>query len=161
MSTEYTNSTELGNLALNNIEKSEIIVYNSKVYLFTKRMIDIVGSLSGIILLSPIFFASIGINMEIPKMTVSIIIMTIVLVAVAMLSKIIGCGLGAKICGYSKKEIIQIGTGMMARGEVALVIANKGIKLGIMNTYFLPSIIIMIITAAICTPILLKKAYTV
>lgn len=112
-------------------------------------------------LLSPIFFASIGINMEIPKMTVSIIIMTIVLVAVAMLSKIIGCGLGAKICGYSKKEIIQIGTGMMARGEVALVIANKGIKLGIMNTYFLPSIIIMIITAAICTPILLKKAYTV
>ena len=112
-------------------------------------------------LLSPIFFASIGINMEIPKMTVSIIIMTIVLVAVAMLSKIIGCGLGAKICGYSKKEIIQIGTGMMARGEVALVIANKGIKLGIMNTYFLPSIIIMIITAAICTPILLKKAYKV
>ena len=112
-------------------------------------------------LLSPIFFASIGINMEIPKMTVSIIIMTIVLVAVAMLSKIIGCGLGAKICGYSKKEIIQIGTGMMARGEVALVIANKGIKLGIMNTYFLPSIIIMIITAAICTPILLKTAYTV
>ncbi|MDU3724452.1 MAG: cation:proton antiporter, partial [Clostridium celatum] len=68
-------------------------------------------------LLSPIFFASIGINMEIPKMTVSIIIMTIVLVAVAMLSKIIGCGLVAKICGYSKKEIIQIGTGMMARGE--------------------------------------------
>ena len=50
---------------------------------------------------------------------------------------------------------------MMARGEVALVIANKGIKLGIMNTYFLPSIIIRIITAAICTPILLKKAYTV
>lgn len=74
--------------------------------------------------------------MEIPKMTVSIIIMTIVLVAVAMLSKIIGCGLGAKICGYSKRRIIQIGTGMMARGEVALVIANKGIKLGIMNTYF-------------------------
>ena len=111
--------------------------------------------------MTPIFFASIGINMEIPKMTVSIIIMTIVLVAVAMLSKIIGCGLGAKICGYSKKEIIQIGTGMMARGEVALVIANKGIKHGIMNTYFLPSIIIMIITAAICTPILLKKAYTV
>ena len=49
---------------------------------------------------------------------------------------------------------------MMARGEVALVIANKGIKLGIMNSYFLPSIIIMIIVCAITTPIALKKAYT-
>ena len=86
--------------------------------------------------------------------------MTIVLVLVAMLSKVIGCGLGAKICGYNKNEVIQIGTGMMARGEVALIIANKGLKMGVMNMYFLPAIIIMVVICAITTPIILKKAYS-
>lgn len=110
-------------------------------------------------LLTPIFFASIGINMNLPKMSLSVGLMTVVLVSVAMITKVIGCGLGAKICGYSNKEIKQIGIGMMARGEVALVIANKGIKMGIMNSYFLPAVIMMIIICAICTPILLKRSY--
>lgn len=110
-------------------------------------------------LLSPIFFASIGINMTIPKMSISVIIMTIVLIVIAMITKVIGCGLGAKLCGYSKCEVIQIGIGMISRGEVALIVANKGMKLGIMNSYFLPSVIIMVIITTIVTPILLKKAY--
>ena len=110
-------------------------------------------------LLSPIFFASIGINMTIPKMSISVVIMTIVLIFVAMLTKVIGCGLGAKLCGYSNCEVIQIGIGMISRGEVALIVANKGMKLGIMNSYFLPSVIIMVIITTIVTPILLKKAY--
>ena len=97
--------------------------------------------------------------MKIPSINSEIILMTIVLVLVAMLSKVIGCGLGAKICGYNKNEVIQIGTGMMARGEVALIIANKGLKMGVMNMYFLPAIIIMVVICAITTPIILKKAY--
>ena len=116
-------------------------------------------SIMSYMLLSPIFFASIGINMTIPSLDKSIILLTIALVLMAMLSKIIGCGLSAKLCKYSKKESIQIGVGMMARGEVALIIANKGMKLGIMNTFFLPSIIIMVITTAILTPIFLKRVY--
>ena len=110
-------------------------------------------------LLSPIFFASIGINMTIPKMSISVVVMTIVLIIVAILTKIIGCGIGAKLCGYSNCEVIQIGIGMISRGEVALIVANKGMKLGIMNSYFLPSIIIMVIITTIITPILLKRAY--
>ena len=116
-------------------------------------------SIMSYMLLSPIFFASIGINMVIPELSGSIILLTIILVATAMITKVVGCGLSAKLCKYNKREAIQIGVGMMARGEVALIIANKGIKLGIMNTFFLPSIIIMVITTAIMTPILLKKAY--
>lgn len=110
-------------------------------------------------LLSPIFFASIGINMTIPKMSISVVVMTIVLIIVAILTKIIGCGIGAKLCGYSNCEVIQIGIGMISRGEVALIVANKGMKLGIMNSYFLPPIIIMVIITTIITPILLKRAY--
>ena len=111
-------------------------------------------------LLSPIFFASIGINMNLPKMNLSMVVMTGALVIVAIASKFFGCGLGAKLCGFSVKEVKQIGIGMISRGEVALVIANKGIKLGIMNSYFLPAIIIMIIICAIYTPIGLKRAYS-
>ena len=131
-------------------------VSQNKETAYISRRFDIISYM----LLSPIFFASIGIEMEIPSINTEIISMTIVLVLVAMLSKVIGCGLGAKICRYNKNEIIQIGTGMMARGEVALIIANKGLKMGVMNMYFLPAIIIMVVICAITTPIILKKAYS-
>lgn len=132
-----------------------LVLSRNRETAYISRRFDIISYM----LLSPIFFASIGINMKIPKMSFEIIIMTIVLVVVAMLAKVIGCGIGAKICRFNKSEAIQIGTGMMARGEVALIIANKGMKMGIMNTYFLPAVIIMVIVCAIITPILLKKAY--
>ena len=131
-----------------------VLSKNRETQYIAKRF-DIVSYM----LLSPIFFASIGINMTIPKMSISVVIMTIVLIFVAMLTKVIGCGLGAKLCGYSNCEVIQIGIGMISRGEVALIVANKGLKLGIMNSYFLPSVIIMVIITTIVTPILLKKAY--
>ena len=131
-----------------------VLSKNRETQYIAKRF-DIVSYM----LLSPIFFASIGINMTIPKMSISVVIMTIVLIFVAMLTKVIGCGLGAKLCGYSNCEVIQIGIGMISRGEVALIVANKGLKLGIMNSYFLPSVIIMVIITTIFTPILLKKAY--
>ena len=133
-----------------------LVLSQNKETAYISRRFDIISYM----LLSPIFFASIGIEMEIPSINTEIISMTIVLVLVAMLSKVIGCGLGAKICRYNKNEIIQIGTGMMARGEVALIIANKGLKMGVMNMYFLPAIIIMVVICAITTPIILKKAYS-
>ena len=133
-----------------------VVLSQNKETAYISRRFDIISYM----LLSPIFFASIGIEMEIPSINTEIISMTIVLVLVAMLSKVIGCGLGAKICRYNKNEIIQIGTGMMARGEVALIIANKGLKMGVMNMYFLPAIIIMVVICAITTPIILKKAYS-
>lgn len=125
-----------------------------------KEYIDRRFNIISYMLLSPIFFASIGIEMKISNISSEIILMTVILILVAMLSKIIGCGIGAKICGYNKNEIIQIGTGMMARGEVALIIANKGLKMGVMNIYFLPAIILMVVICAITTPIILKKAYS-
>lgn len=133
-----------------------LVLSQNKETSYISRRFDIISYM----LLSPIFFASIGIEMKIPSINSEIILMTIVLVLVAMLSKVIGCGLGAKICGYNKNEVIQIGTGMMARGEVALIIANKGLKMGVMNMYFLPAIIIMVVICAITTPIILKKAYS-
>lgn len=110
-------------------------------------------------LLSPIFFASIGIKVELTAMTKTIFIFAILLLLVAILSKVIGCGLGTKLCKYSNREAIQIGTGMISRGEVALIVANKGIAMGLMLPEFLAPVVIVVVVTTIVTPILLKVVF--
>jgi Kef-type K+ transport system membrane component KefB len=111
-------------------------------------------------LLSPIFFASIGIKTSIDNMDMKIILFAVALLVIAILTKVVGCGVGAKMCGYEKNEAIRIGVGMISRGEVALIVADKGASIGLMNqTYFAPLIIVVIITTII-TPILLKVVYS-
>lgn len=110
-------------------------------------------------LLSPIFFASIGIKVQLTAMTKTIFIFAILLLIVAILSKIFGCALGAKLCKYSNRESIQIGTGMISRGEVALIVANKGIAMGLMLPEFLAPVVIVVVVTTIVTPILLKVVF--
>lgn len=109
-------------------------------------------------MLSPIFFASIGIDVVLPKMSVQIVCFTVLIIAVAVLAKIIGCGLGAKIFGYSNKECIQIGAGMVSRGEVALVVMNKG-GAALMPTALQGSIVLMVVATTIIAPIMLKIVF--
>ena len=111
------------------------------------------------ILLSPVFFASVGLNVKLPDLNGEIVIITIALIVVAILTKIIGCGLGAKLCGYNNMESIQIGSGMITRGEVTLIIASKGLALGLMSSYFLTPVILMVVFTSIFTPILLKIVF--
>lgn len=112
------------------------------------------------ILLSPVFFASVGLNVKLPDLNGEIVIITIALIVVAILTKIIGCGLGAKLCGYNNMESIQIGSGMITRGEVTLIIASKGLALGLMSSYFLTPVILMVVLTSIFTPILLKIVFS-
>lgn len=111
------------------------------------------------ILLSPIFFASIGLAVELPAMSVSIILFTVVLTLVAVITKIIGCGLGSKMTRFSNRESLQIGVGMISRGEVALIVANKGLPLGLINAVYFGPIIIMVVVTTIVTPVLLKLVF--
>ena len=111
------------------------------------------------LLLTPIFFASIGLKVELPEMNATIVIFSILLVVVAVLTKWIGCGLGAKLCGLKGHQCEQIGVGMVCRGEVALIVADKGAALGLMPEVFFGPVIIMVVATTILTPILLKFAY--
>lgn len=111
------------------------------------------------LLLTPIFFASIGLKVELPEMNATIVIFSILLVVVAALTKWIGCGLGAKLCGLKGRQCEQIGVGMVCRGEVALIVADKGAALGLMPEVFFGPVIIMVVATTILTPILLKFAY--
>lgn len=110
-------------------------------------------------LLSPVFFASIGLKIDSFALSGTMIAFTVVITIVAVLTKIIGCGIGAKICGFSNKESIQVGTGMISRGEVALIVANKGAAVGLMSTAYFAPIAIMVVITTIVTPILLKVVF--
>ena len=112
------------------------------------------------LLLSPIFFANIGLKVELPHMDAYVLFFTVLLVVVAIGSKLIGCGLGARFCGFGKiRQCVQIGCGMACRGEVALIVANKGMALGMLNPIFFGPIIIMVVCCAVLTPIMLKFAF--
>nr|HPJ02294.1 cation:proton antiporter [Candidatus Limiplasma sp.] len=112
------------------------------------------------ILLSPIFFASLGLSVDLGQgFSGPVLVFSIALLVVAILTKVVGCGLGARLCGYTGRESVQIGVGMMTRGEVALIIAQKGAALGLLSTAFFGPIIIMVIATAVITPIFLKVAF--
>ena len=111
------------------------------------------------LLLTPIFFASIGLKVELPEMNSRIIVFSILLALIAVLTKIIGCGLGAKLCGLKDRQCQQVGIGMVCRGEVALIVADKGAALGLMPDIFFAPVIIMVVVTTIVTPILLKFSY--
>lgn len=108
---------------------------------------------------SPIFFASIGIKTEVTGVTTSILLFSLAFVTVALLTKIVGCGLAAKVCKYDTKDALRIGVGMMARGEVALIVAQKGLGAGLMDPSYFTAVIFLVIISSVATPILLKVLY--
>lgn len=111
------------------------------------------------LLLSPVFFASIGLKVVLPDMSPAIIGFAVSLTIVAIITKVIGCGLGAKMCGYKNYQVKRIGVGMISRGEVALIVASKGDSLGLMSPEFLGPVIIVVVITTIVTPILLKVVF--
>lgn len=113
-------------------------------------------------LLSPIFFASIGLKVDgkaVASMSLLIVVYAVVLTIIAIITKVIGCGLGAKVCGYKNYQCLRIGVGMISRGEVALIVANKGIEAGLMSSELVAPVIIVVIATTIITPIILKPVF--
>lgn len=131
-----------------------VISYSSKRE-FIYREFDTVSYM----LVAPVFFASIGLKVELSSMSSNILIFTVLLVIVAILTKIVGCGLGAKIMGYTGQEALQIGVGMISRGEVALIVANKGESLGLIGDELYAPIVVTVVITTIITPILLKVVF--
>ena len=112
------------------------------------------------LLLSPVFFANIGLQVVLPKMSTMIIVFAVVLVLVAVLTKVVGCGLGAKLCKYSNQDCMRIGTGMISRGEVALIVASKGNAVGLMSADLLGPVVIVVVITTIIAPIFLKMTFS-
>ena len=80
-------------------------------------------------------------------------------ILMGLITKIVGCGLMAKICRFSSADSLKIGVGMMTRGEVALIVSQKGLAVGMMDPLLFTSVILLIIVSSISTPIVLKLLY--
>ncbi len=107
----------------------------------------------------PIFFASIGFKTSIDHLGGSMLLFSAGFVVVALLTKIVGCGLMARLCKFSFPDSLKIGVGMMTRGEVALIVAQKGLSVGLLTSEYFTSVILLIIASSVFTPILLKIMY--
>lgn len=111
-------------------------------------------------LFGPVFFASIGLKTEFSGFSQSLILFCIGFVLIALIAKIIGCGIMAKLCGFKGYDSLKIGVGMMTRGEVALIVAQKGLSAGLISSEYFTAVILLIIISSIVTPILLKVLYS-
>lgn len=111
-------------------------------------------------LFGPVFFASIGLKTSLDNVNADILLFSVCFVLVALITKIIGCGLTAKACRFSAADSLKIGVGMMTRGEVALIVAQKGLSVGLLSPEYFTCVILLIIFSSITTPIILKILYT-
>ena len=93
-------------------------------------------------------------------MSPMIIGFAVTLVIVAVLTKVVGCGAGAKLCKYSNKDCVRIGAGMVSRGEVALIVAAKGNAIGLISADLMGPIVIVVVITTIISPILLKMTFS-
>lgn len=129
-----------------------LILCSLKIGPYVGRRVEIASYL----FFSPVFFAGIGLKTSLSGFNMNILAFSILLLLIAIFSKIIGCGLGAKFCHFQNKQAFQIGVGMISRGEVALIVAQKGYQCGLLDdTLFAPIVLVVIVTTLI-TPILLK-----
>ncbi|MCR4641805.1 MAG: cation:proton antiporter, partial [Lachnospiraceae bacterium] len=101
----------------------------------------------------------IGLKTDFSHIDSSMLLFSICFVLVAMITKVIGCGAVGKICRFRFIDCMKIGVGMMTRGEVALIITNKGLNLGIIDSSYFTAVILLIIISSISVPLLLKFLY--
>lgn len=120
--------------------------------MYVAKKIDVMSYM----LFSPIFFASIGIKTELSGLDGTLILFAVTLTVVAILTKIIGCGIGARLTGFGTYDSFGIGLGMVSRGEVALIVAQKGSLAGLISGTLFPAVVLMVIVTTLVTPLLLK-----
>ena len=132
-----------------------VILSSLKDSAYITRKMDI----SSYMIFGPVFFASIGIQNDLSNFNTSIILFSLAFVVVGMASKVIGCGTVARLEGFKGRDALKIGCGMMTRGEVALIVAQRGFSLGILDSSYSTAVILLIIVSSVVTPILLKVLY--
>lgn len=108
---------------------------------------------------TPVFFANIGITTQITSIDSGMILFGLLFVVAGLVGKVVGCGGTALLCRYGLKDSFRVGIGMMARAEVALVCAQKGVEIGMISSSIMPFIVVLIILSSFVTPILMRASY--
>ena len=108
---------------------------------------------------APLFFAIIGAQVDLRGVNLDVLVISGIIIAIAISTKLVGCGLPSLIFLKDKTSSMRVGIGMISRGEVGLIVAGVGVTSGVLSTDIYTSIIIMVATTTIITPIWLKKSF--
>jgi Kef-type K+ transport system membrane component KefB len=122
-----------------------------------KQMEDYVSKLE--IIFAPLFFAIIGAQVDLRGININVLYLAGIIVAVAIATKLAGCGLPAMIFLKNKSKAMRVGIGMISRGEVGLIVAGVGVSSGVLSNDIYTTVIIMVTLTTIITPVWLKMAY--
>jgi Kef-type K+ transport system membrane component KefB len=112
------------------------------------------------IIFAPLFFAIIGAQVDLRGINLDVLLIAGILVFIAIVTKLLGCGLPSIIFLKNKSKAMKVGIGMISRGEVGLIVAGIGATSGVLSGDVYTAIIVMVAVTTIITPILLKKAYS-
>jgi Kef-type K+ transport system membrane component KefB len=107
----------------------------------------------------PVFFINIGLSVNARTLQVEMLIFASVITLTAILGKWLGAGLGARIGGLSMRESIQLGAGMVSRGEVGLIVAGVGISHGLVSSAEFSAIVAMVLITTLVTPPILRYLF--
>lgn len=107
----------------------------------------------------PIFFVSIGLKTNIRLLTGDLLPLTVVLIVIAIVSKIIGSGLGARLAGFDNQRALRVGLGMVSRGEVGLIVASVGVSAAIIQTELFSVVTVIVLVTTLVTPLLLRWGF--
>jgi Kef-type K+ transport system membrane component KefB len=107
----------------------------------------------------PIFFINIGLAVNIRELDISVVWLFVALTVAAILSKLVGSSAGARLAGYSWREAIQLGAGMVSRGEVGLILATVGAEQGLVSSSEFSAIIGMVLVTTLVTPPMLRALF--
>jgi Kef-type K+ transport system membrane component KefB len=112
------------------------------------------------IIFAPLFFAIIGAQVNLTGFNLEVLFLSAIVIAIAVFSKLVGCGMPAMIFLRNKSKAMRVGIGMISRGEVGLIVAGIGVTTGALSSNIYTTVIIMVAVTTLITPIWLKKAYT-
>jgi Kef-type K+ transport system membrane component KefB len=111
------------------------------------------------IIFAPLFFAIIGAQVDLRGVNIDVLLLAGIIIAIAVVTKLIGCGLPSLLFLKNKARSMRVGIGMVSRGEVGLIVAGVGVSSGALSNDIYTAVIIMVAATTIITPIWLKIAY--
>jgi Kef-type K+ transport system membrane component KefB len=107
----------------------------------------------------PVFFINIGLSVNARTLEANMLFFALVVTLVAILGKWLGAGIGARLGGLSQRESIQLGAGMVSRGEVGLIVASVGIQQGLVDSDLFSAVVVMVLATTLVTPPILRSLF--
>lgn len=108
----------------------------------------------------PIFFVNVGLSADARQLTAQSLLLMLVMIVVAVIGKVFGAGIGARLAGFTNLESIQLGVGMMSRGEVGLIVASVGILEGLISQQTFAAVVGVVIITTLMTPPALRSLFS-